>query len=91
VLTNFKADGFTYQEKLNRYKRNSDAIFKQETFNLTDLETLSSKLPDLRIVAISAPNFTIDKSNKVQNTTIDYFYHRGYESGDTARWHAENC
>jgi hypothetical protein len=91
ILTNFKADGFTYEEKINRYKRNSEPLLQQETYMLDELETLASKLPNLRIICISAPVFTNDKGNKVQDTTIDYFYHKGYESGDTPRWTAINC
>lgn len=91
ILTNFKADGFTYQEKTNRYKRNSEPLLRKDTYSLDELGTLASKLGDLRIVCISSPVFTTDKTDKVKDTRIDYFYHKGYETGDTPRWTAKNC
>lgn len=91
ILTNFKADGPTYQEKINRYKRNSEPLLQQETYSLEDLADLAEKLPDLRIICISAPVFTNDKDNKEKDTTINYFYHKGYETGDIPRWTAINC
>lgn len=73
VIDNFIADASSGEEMYARYLRNQ--IFDQDQ-RLTP-EFLASACPDLRIIKISAPHFTNDKDNKVNDTTVECIYQGG--------------
>jgi len=66
ILQNFYADALTPEEMIKRYDRNQ---IYDANGNL-DPEVLAEACPDLKVLLISAPYFTNDKSNYVKNTTI---------------------
>ena len=79
VLDNFILDARNAQEMLARYDRNQ--IYKE---GVTELDTvyLAEMCPDLRIIMISAPRFTKDKSDKVPEATIRCIYKNGRATED---------
>ena len=85
IIQNFIADARSGIEKNNRYIRNQ--IFEQGTINITP-ESVAEACPELRVIKISAPRFTYDKSDKVPNTEIEMIYKNG---DDTQNWVAKNC
>lgn len=72
VLSNFIADARNAEEMLNRYYRNqiynaSGELTPQSVANATGI----------RVIVISAPKFTNDKKDKIDNTTIQCYYTGG--------------
>ena len=86
VLQNFIADARTPDEMLSRYLRNQ--IYDSDTKALTP-ESLANACPWLRVYKLSAPYFTNDKEDKVENTSIQQIF----KSGDPVldNWVAYNC
>ena len=70
ILNNFIADARTPEEMMARYNRNQ---IYDENHEL-DPDVLAKKCPWLRVYKVSAPVFTNDKDNKVQETTIQQIY-----------------
>lgn len=85
ILNNFIADARSADEMINRYNRNQ--IYNEN--GLLDPDTLAEKCPNLRIIKISAPYFTNNKSDKVPNTTITHIYKDGDPTLDN--WTAYDC
>lgn len=73
VISNFIADAPSGEEMYARYTRNQ--IYNSD--NLLTPEYLAEACPDLRIIKISAPHFTNNKSNTVTDTTIQCIYRNG--------------
>lgn len=83
ILKNFVADAEGY-EKMQRFLRNELFL----TNNPITLSRIKEAFPDLRIVTISAPHFTDDKSNLVPDTEIQMIYENGK---GFQNWIATNC
>lgn len=66
ILNNFIADARSGVTMAERYVRND--IYTAD--GQLDPETLAMKCPDLFVYVLSAPKFTNDKKDKVENTTI---------------------
>lgn len=66
ILNNFIADARSGVTMAERYVRND--IYTAD--GQLDPETLAKKCPDLFVYVLSAPKFTNDKKDKVENTTI---------------------
>ena len=66
ILNNFIADARSGLTMAERYVRND--IYTAD--GQLDPETLAKKCPDLFVYVLSAPKFTNDKKDKVENTTI---------------------
>ena len=66
ILSNFIADARSGVTMAERYVRND--IYTAD--GQLDPETLAKKCPDLFVYVLSAPKFTNDKKDKVENTTI---------------------
>jgi len=73
ILNNFIADARAAEEMIDRYNRNQ--IYDEN--QMLDPYVLAEKCPWLRVIIISAPYFTNNKSDKVPNTTIEYIYKDG--------------
>ena len=85
ILNNFIADARNAEEMVDRYNRNQ---IYDENQNL-DPYVLAEKCPWLRVIIISAPYFTNNKSDKVPNTTIEYIHKGGDPVLDN--WVATDC
>lgn len=85
ILNNFIADAGNAEEMIARYNRNQ---IYDENGQLTK-EHLAEVCPWLRVIAIEAPYFTNNKSDKVKDTTI----HWTYKDGDPVldNWTAYHC
>ena len=66
ILDNFIADAPNAEEMIARYERND---IYDENGNL-DPDKLAEKCPQLKIIKITCPQFTVGKDNKVKATTI---------------------
>lgn len=73
ILSNFIADARNAEEMINRYNRNQ--IYDEN--NSLDPYVLAEKCPDLRIILVDCPRFTIDKTDKVSDTSITMIYKNG--------------
>lgn len=66
ILDNFIADAPNAEEMIARYERND---IYDENGNL-DPDKLAEKCPQLKIIKITCPQFTVDKDDKVKGCTI---------------------
>lgn len=74
IMKNYIADSLTAEEMLARYERND--ILNSATGEL-DYTKLSALYPDLRIILITCPRFTNDKSDKVKKCTVQQIMGNG--------------
>lgn len=75
ILTNFIADARSGVEMAKRYVRND--IYPVEDAQRITPESVATACPDLKIYVVSAPYFTNDKGDKVENTTIKQLHNTG--------------
>lgn len=87
ILDNFILDSRNAGEMIKRYDRNQ--IYEEGNQGVLTPEYLAEKCRDLRIIMISAPNFTTDKDTKIGDTTIQCIYTGGREAEDN--WIAYDC
>lgn len=85
ILDNFIADAPNAEEMIARYERND---IYDENGNL-DPDKLAEKCPQLKIIKITCPQFTVGKDNKVKDTTIQCVHVGGDPILDN--WTAVNC
>lgn len=85
VLDNFIADAPNAEEMIARYDRNQ---IYDENGHL-DPDKLAVACPHLKIIKITCPQFTIDKDDKVDDTTIQCVHAGGDPVLDN--WTAINC
>ena len=91
IINNFIADARSGAEMATRFLRNQiymtgSAFTGQEA----DLEFLAKACPNLRVFLLSAPKFTIDKDDKVKNTTFKQWYYGAGEESPYHFWTATN-
>ena len=93
ILNNFIADARTGEEMSKRYKRNQIYLPGQTNFmgEEQDLIALAEACPDLRVYLVSAPYFTNNKSDKVENTTIKQWYFKNGKDSLYDTWVAEGA
>ena len=102
ILQNFIADGRDIDEKVARYNRNCiywDST-QQKYFTspsstaVLDPIKLAQQMPDVKILMLDTPVFTVGKKDFIQNSTLRCIHARGgkiYESrGDADNWFFEN-
>lgn len=87
ILDNFILDSRNAGEMIKRYDRNQ--IYEEGNQGVLTPEYLAEKCRDLRIIMISAPNFTTDKDTKIGDTTIQCIYTGGRAAEDN--WIAYDC
>lgn len=75
ILTNFIADARSGVEMAKRYVRND--IYPVEDAQRITPESIATACPDLKVYVLSAPYFTNDKKDKVENTTIRQIHNTG--------------
>ena len=75
ILTNFIADARSGVEMAKRYVRNN--IYPIEDAQRITPESVATACPDLKVYVLSAPYFTNDKGDKVENTTIRQLHNTG--------------
>ena len=85
ILSNFIADAPNAEEMIARYDRNQ---IYDENGNL-DPDKLAVACPNLKIIKITCPQFTVDKDDKVDGTTIQCVHAGGDPVLDN--WTAINC
>ena len=68
ICKNFVADGTTLAERRARYDRNNWNILSNNI--LKDPELASKLIPDIKIVLITAPKFTNDKKDEIEDTYV---------------------
>lgn len=88
VCTNFVADGPTLNERRLRFDRNNWNVL---TNNILKNPKLASELmPEVKIVLITAPYFTNDKKDEVEETYIQVLQNAVYEETDEGRTKVDN-
>lgn len=75
IITNFIADARSGVEMAKRYIKND--IYPIEDKQKITPESVAAACPDLKVYVLSAPYFTNDKGNKVENTTIRQIHNTG--------------
>lgn len=75
VLNNFIADARSGAEMARRYVKND--IYPIENKQKITPESVAAACPDLKVYIVSAPYFTNDKGDKVENTTIQQIHNTG--------------
>lgn len=75
IITNFIADARSGVEMAKRYVKND--IYPVEDKQKITPESVAASCPDLKVYILSAPYFTNDKGNKVENTTIKQIHNTG--------------
>ena len=75
IITNFIADARSGEEMAKRYLKND--IYPIEDKQKITPESVAAACPDLKVYVLSAPYFTNDKGNKVENTTIKQIHNTG--------------
>ena len=102
ILQNFIADGRNIDEKVERYNRN--CIYWDDTLEqyftspsgtaVLDPIKLAERMPDVKILMLDTPVFTVGKKNFVQGSTLRCIHADGgtiYESrGDADNWFFTN-
>lgn len=93
ILNNFIADARTGEEMSKRYKRNQIYLPGQTSFmgEEQDLIALAEACPDLRVYLVSAPYFTNNKTDKVDNTTIKQWYFKNGKDSLYDTWVAKGA
>ena len=85
ILSNFIADAPNAEEMIARYDRNQ---IYDENGNL-DPDKLAKACPNLKIIKLTCPQFTVDKDDKVKGCTIQCVHAGGDPVLDN--WTAINC
>lgn len=85
ILSNFIADAPNAEEMIARYDRNQ---IYDENGNL-DPDKLAVACPNLKIIKLTCPQFTVDKDDKVKGCTIQCVHAGGDPVLDN--WTAINC
>ena len=75
IITNFIADARSGAEMAKRYVKND--IYPIENKQKITPESVAAACPDLKVYVLSAPYFTNDKGDKVENTTIQQIHNTG--------------
>lgn len=75
ILSNFIADARSGAEMARRYVKND--IYPVENKQKITPESVAAACPDLKVYVLSAPYFTNDKGDKVENTTIQQIHNTG--------------
>lgn len=102
ILRNFIADGQNIDECLDRYDNN--AIYYDSENNeyspyafdgfTLDPEALAKKIPDVKVLMLDAPSFTLGKNTFIKNSTLRCIHAPGgtvYPSrGAADNWYFEN-
>lgn len=93
ILNNFIADARSGEEMAKRFIRNQIYLPGQVSFGgkEQDLIKLAEACPDLRIYLLSAPQFTNDKGNKIDNTIIKQWYFKNGKDSIQDNWTAVGC
>ena len=86
IKNNFIADARSGEEIANRFLRNE--IYDKVSGKLTP-ESVAAACPDLRVIKLSAPRFTNDKKDKVEETVIEMIHTNGDPVLDN--WIATGC
>ena len=88
ICKNFVSDGPTLAERRARYDRNNWSVL---TNNILKNPKLASKLmPEVKIVLISAPYFTNDKKDEVEDTYIQVIQDSVYRETKEGREKVDN-
>ena len=103
ILRNFIADGKDVTECLDRYNRNAiyynaEADDKyspyEENGYVLDPEALAVKVPNVKVLMLDAPSFTLNKKTFIKNSTLRCIHAPGgtiYPSrGAADNWYFEN-
>ena len=83
IINNYITDARSASEMLKRYNRNqiyNDAVNDLNApsgYDESYIEYFASKCPDLRVILLSCPRFTKNKSDKVQGCTTRQIYTNG--------------
>ena len=93
IITNFIADARSGVEMAKRYVKND--IYPIDDKQKITPESVAAACPDLKVYVLSAPYFTNDKGNKVENTTIKQIHNTGTkekpEYDASENWTATNA
>ena len=85
ILSNFIADAPNAEEMIARYNRNQ--IYDE--YDNLDPDKLAKACPNLKIIKLTCPRFTVDKDDKVAGCTIQCVHAGGDPVLDN--WTATNC